>query len=656
MSEDFFHVDEFPPERPSMREQLTAPIAYYKKRSRELDPEEAEQIEWALEHFDGGSWFPMGIPTAQTELTQAFSKTEDARRLIRELLTLRGSGKPVMTVVADSPFNIYRSLKKAAVEAKQKVDEAALFTEAHRRARLIGLKDRYLYQAIGQQILEENFGGELNLRGVPVVLMSELSSYTHFGELFENVIELFDSNFDFAELVYACVPASLRHRKHRTKTLRELRTLEGTALTEALERIPYVLYQIAIVLFLGGEKLGHAGEAVYDQATLAAGDLLKAQGDRIARPVRFKEVAVPEASGNPYRTVTVGRLLEVGGLNAYANLKGLREAPVAAGNTLALQVEGFLEKQRAFHARLLSASESTGSQIRDQLSHEYHELEKDRARLFEQFLLDVMAAREKAFLDICERIQKHAELRNRVVDKIRKDFYISRRDHDLVLEAYLQQETLEGLLQIAQAPFYADRFLLKWSGVLAVLDGAPMSSVPTEAARWFPFVCSDLASSGHTERRSFAAVAKSLIHRGDDESSPLPLHEILPNSPPLYGNWRPRFTEYRAAVFNPELETFDRNDREALFVHIIANAADYFPRVRWDTLDRFFELIRDTPVEAVYQNWLANFSGRASSEVPGPLPASEHSEQVLTLLDSDVFNPAFRAYFRARLLHAGSDC
>lgn len=662
---DAYLTPKISPKSP-LTEELAVLIRAIRSRALSADLMELDEAYFWLNGLAHGSWYAVGLPPQQTCVEEAFSKTEDVFKLLKELMRLAKENPNVFLVVANPPNNVFSHLKHSRKEAGLPVNKKVLYEEALEEVRLIGLKDKVFYDAVQTRVCEEAEaeGTGSQLRGVNVLLMSRLNEHPHFAELLETVGNLFDTNESFAEAVYCCVPDSLRPRGHRDKTYKRLSELPGeAALQEAQERIPYVLYQIAVVLFLGGEKLGHPGEVVYDRATQMAAEALKTD---IRRPPTFRPLPLPNALGkNPYRAVRAENAPNVpGALTSYTSSKALLDTGHAGLTELKAAIDAHLSRQEQWMDELLTLlarpdQRPTMEQVMG-YGTELEEISGGVDSLLEEYVRRSLALRQGALAQVSVSAGRNALLGVKIRERVREDYKLKDNERSRIMRAYLRQEMKSVMAQLTQDPFHLERFLLKWSGITAALeDGISAEATSRETARWLPFVPHSDPYGWRliTDMDRIYSSGATLLAGADDGSPWLSFRDFIPDYPPRnWGEWAVKFPDYKAALFHPHMESYDRRNPVSCVNHTLATIWNRFSLARWSNLDGLFELIKGTPFESVYGQWLKTLIAQRglapkAEGSPQPLDVDEGlKSRVLGCLESPVFNPQFVEYFQKQTI------
>ena len=206
------------------------------------------------ETLETREYYPVGMAPRQVELTDPYAVSSSLLSLIYDLR--QRDGAPTL-LMADAHANIQRNL------ASNDPEEA--------RAKAHELAEYYKLMCEGiQDVADEEGVGER----LPVRIMSEMVERADFENLMKDLRRLFWENEGFRDMVYHCVPRSQRPKRHRDKTLSELKASSETAYQKALDATEYVFQQISYVLLLDGKKLGHEGEWNYDRISEEAARLL----------------------------------------------------------------------------------------------------------------------------------------------------------------------------------------------------------------------------------------------------------------------------------------------------------------------------------------------------------------------------------------------
>lgn len=578
------------------------------------------------------TWFPLGLPPRQVNVAEAFPKTWDAVRLMDALAQRCATGEAITGVVANPPINIELELARRF----PKLDKPERVAMAAEQRRLLGLKERIFWEATREFAISEALRRGESVQRFPILLMSDFEDTEGFSSLYDDVSALFDveAHPEFAEAVYACIPDGFRPRRHRGDSYAELVRHRSPAQAAAMhDRCQYVLYQIAMVLFLGGKKLGHKGERAYDHATCLARDLL-GEHPLIRFPLTFEAVSVPDATGdNFYRA---GRGLEAAqrsdAFSSYVSFRDYLEAHVPEMQELLERLDALNIFQHGLNGEIIEALSSddrlTEDLVADFRARHVHQIEvfqhellasSRRIKEAQQATLDIQEVRIDTFrrilhmLIVCSPVLDHADDRQRIRD------------------AFLDQDVRESLLSRAQPPNYRELFLLKRSGLMAALKGEmPVSELAATIPRWLP--CRSGSAFPHKETRFLMEGTLALFYREGDcdavdwEVDPSLFHEAL------FGDW----------VLHPPLRTLQ--DRVNTVFALIFNL---FEKIKWEALDTLLDLIEDTPLEAVYQCWLAALQGESVGERMTSLVIdSELRAKIEALFETRIFSDDFQQIFR----------
>ncbi|MBT7703202.1 hypothetical protein HN748_03135, partial [Candidatus Peregrinibacteria bacterium] len=441
-----------------------------------------------LEVLGQGQWYPLGLPPLQMEVEDPFFKTQDGIRLMEELGRRRAAGESVYAVVANSKVNIENELARRYPEMSEYEREAM----AEEKRRLIGIKDQLFWAAV--QVFNAD---EARLKGedmdvVPVFMMSDFESEEGFDVLHQDVLNLFnfEQNSEFVEAVYECVPRNKRPRKHKNKNYEGLVTLGNENHLRAMNAAcRYVLYQIAMVLFTGGVKLGHKDEKPYDEATKMAQNLLGSHP--FAKELEFEEVEVPEATGaNPYRAgIGMKAARRPDSFTSYASLEAYMKDHVPQLEALGERLIEFNEAQTAINFELV---EFMGSGVQDLSTLEGFQARIDRnVEAFQTELLEsfqsLSADQDAAVAEEERRIIKFRHILQVLID-INKD--LNDTDRERVRDAFLDQDVRGSILTLDQPPKYWQSFLLRRTGLAEALSGdIPVEELETRVSEWIPFEC-----------------------------------------------------------------------------------------------------------------------------------------------------------------------
>jgi hypothetical protein len=207
----------------------------------------------------------VGSPSGQQTPEDYYVKGEHPIEFVRELMTRSGQGENVYIMIGAPTTNLEK--KSGSLE------------KAKENARLIGVKECIYYEMLGvtvfQDIIDRSSPIADVISGLPqfkVVLSSDFTEFPEFKSLYKKVEELFKKDLQFRELVYACIPKGQRHRnKNRVESYKELEDCaaqNGKDYYAPLDHInkvsEYVFYQTALVIFLGGHKIGPQREELYN--------------------------------------------------------------------------------------------------------------------------------------------------------------------------------------------------------------------------------------------------------------------------------------------------------------------------------------------------------------------------------------------------------
>lgn len=281
-------------------------------------------------------YFPFGLPLNSTDFTRPDVLTADVIDLLRYLGS-QPQGSNVVVVV-DDPVNF----ENAGMDS----------SEARRQARLMGFKQKLICEALldilsrgksltprfdlhrsGGKISDPEFSREFREASIservrmrtefleqhpqfglesrpPVVLMSELvdrQRFDHFSQAIDALIQrsLASDDFELPEQFYCCVPSEKRPKRHKSKTLAELKSMQSRnpqskAYDHALAAMGYVRNQLAYEFALGGTKSSHGGELAYDELAHRVRSSLD-----FSLPEAFQFVPLGCAQdANPYRVVS----------------------------------------------------------------------------------------------------------------------------------------------------------------------------------------------------------------------------------------------------------------------------------------------------------------------------------------------------------------
>lgn len=556
-----------------------------------------------------GEWYPLGIPGRQIDHRVPYNKTLDALKLVEELMRTRGRAA---LVVANPP-------------TPRRTPE---------EARLIGLQDLAFYEGVQDLLFELSGQEESNpLNRLPVMLMSDFEKVPGFQEKRAAVTQLFESNVEFREAVYRCVPRNLRPRKHHDKTYTDLAALPNdSAFREARAQADYVIYQISMVLFIGGKKMGHAREKPYNEATQMAQGLLPSTED--GTPVQFETVELSGSLGEvPYRATqemdprkVPGVISAYGFMEVYdGNMKQLiaRRRPLIDG--LARQLKE-MEAAGVYHHHevlLRCARESI------------HRLALDMIELHKELSNSMIIVDELALA-----------LRRKVTAQLDDHPKIGWQDREAVIASYLCQQAKESILSMTTGPGVLERFLVDRTGILDVLEGrAGEETLPKTAGRWLPF---EIEPRSFQTPYSYVPFANSALMHGP--GAPFEKRANLSGMDPLVNRtarWVVPYRTFEALLFTPIVrpDLIQKTEDIEATIESIANPPQ---KVRWQIFDEFLETIEGTPLEDFYQLWLTIFT-RRNVATPAPLSPeflrSAQAERTRQLLAHPCFSEAFRRDF-----------
>jgi hypothetical protein len=577
-----------------------------------------------LELLSSSAWYPLGLPPLQVELDEPFSKTHDALRLMEELGRRRSAGEPVFAIVANPSTNIELALERRFPDLEsEKIEEMAL-----ERRRLLGLKDKLFYETAGAFVASEarKQGSDEEIIPVPVFLMSDFESMEGFSELESGVDELFDFSIhpEFVEAVYGCVPKGRRSRRHRCKSYSELPEAHRK---KADELCRYVLYQIAMVLFIGGTKLGHEGERPYDEVTRMASGLLA--GHSSIKPLEFSEFPIEGATGvSPYRAKRgPAALRDPESFNAYCSLENYMDAHIPEANVLSERLKEFSAAQSELTVEIVRFMGSLSKNGEDRMA-ELNELEERSRAITEDIQRTILESckkmNEAQKLDGEERADRAINFRYILHALLDVPQDMDEGDRELIRDALLEQDMRETLLSLVQAPKYRESFLLKRTGFVEAIEGhIPVSDLEARASEWVPFKCRTNPILKDYQFLAFAAE---------------PLIGLAPSN--SYGEWRIPRERFESAIFrdwliNPPLATMqDRINT------IFAAQLNLFEKIKWEAMEDLFELIEGTPLQGTYQRWMGGVAEMTSEPID-----EATAQRVRALLDSGVFNEEFKAIF-----------
>ena len=582
-----------------------------------------------IEALSRGKWYPLGLPPRQIDVEEPFFRTRDILELMRELVRRRVEGEPIYLVVANPTVNIAHGLRRQHPE----LSTDGVSAMADERRRLIGLKDRFFYEAVQRLIAEEAYErGELSAI-VPIFMMSDFESIEGFSILHQAVLDLFDfqSHPDFVERVYACVPLNRRSRRHHDKTYGELVTLNNLAILGEMDALcEYVLYQIAMVLFLGGTKLGHEGERPYNEATCLARDLLGAHP--FVRPLQFAEVSIPGATGvSPYRArIGMEAAKDPDSFTAYVSFEAYSKFTLQTEISIMGSMRELEDAKRQINIDIIRFKEalevdpslSAGLEARIKR----HNCDVEKAMLMA--LLKISSDQEAA-VDVQElRVVKFRHILHGLIAQSN----LTPVDRERIKNAFLSQDARESILALDQPPKYFESFLLRQTGLVAALNGEiSVKELEGRVSTWLPFRCIN-KPNGWKDYEFLAAAASPLVE---------------PDEPNRVAEWTVALPVFERAIFSDEFfypPVSTLIDRLNVFFALHCNL---YEKVKWEALGHFFDLIAGTPLQCVYQCWLAHLQGQNFS-MPSDLETVDEALQVKVseLLNSFAFNEGFRAFFR----------
>lgn len=579
------------------------------------------------------AWFPLGLPPRQVDVGEAFSKTWDAVRLVEVLMKRCAAGEPVSGVVANTAINIELELARKYPDLTE-LERKAMAAE---QRRLLGLKERIFWETIQHFVITEAIQREKESESIqtfPILLMSDFESSEEFFLLYKDVSSLFDDGThpEFAEAVYVCVPDCFRPRRHRTETYAELHARNGEQAATMRARCQYVLYQIAMVLFVGGKKLGHEGERVYDAATCLARDLL-GEHRAIHSPLTFEIVSVPDATGhNFYRA---GRGLEAArqsdAFSSYVSFQDYLNAHVPEMQALSERLDSLNDLQYDLNRAILAALSS--GELTEDLVASLQARHVSQIELFQRELLKSLKRIKKAQQATLEIQEARVCVFRKILHTLIEASPALNHDDDRqrIRDAFLDQDVRESLLSRAQPPNYRELFLLKRSGLMAALkEEMPVEELATTIPRWLP--CRRGSAFSHEETRFLMEGTLSLLYRDGDRDSVNWMVDRSVFDAALFSDW----------VLHPPMRTLQ--DRINI---VFAAPFNLFEKIKWEALDSLLHLIEDTPLEAVYQRWLTALQGESVSEPMPSLPIDpELRTRIEALFETRIFNDDFQQFFR----------
>ena len=179
-------------------------------------------------------YFPVGLPPLQRDPREHAAHVAAAKEL---MAVLNANGERILLVA--NPCSNFMKGDHAGPE------------QARATALSIAQQEQVFWRALAAHC-------DTN---ISVGIMSQEVDQAAFDQLHEDLWILLDNNADFQAAVADCIP----------------KCMETGNVQKQRRRMDYVLQQIAFVILLGGSKLGHDGEVVYNHATAMAARLLGEQ-------------------------------------------------------------------------------------------------------------------------------------------------------------------------------------------------------------------------------------------------------------------------------------------------------------------------------------------------------------------------------------------
>ena len=568
-----------------------------------------------------GRWFPVGLPPRQTDIDQDFSPTQRSLDLMHKLGRMAAAGESVYLLVGNLEDNVRRELGAEASEE-----------EVFERVRLMGLQQFFFFDALQKFASEHDEAQGIAHECVPIFMASDLINVDGFSGLRKDVELLFDVDRfpDFVEAVYRGVSRGFLPHRHRSKTYKKLAGLKSQRwIKEARARSSYVLSQIALVLFLGGQKMRHQGEHVYDEATTMAQSLLKyvSPGNGLS----FFDLV----EKSPYSYYEGAE----GAVNSDA-FSAVRPADLgAAPNELDAALDDLEQQQLALSCRLvdfLNGDPIDGSQVGEVI-----ELGRVYSGIVERSDEMLNAALLYAGLGHLEASRDFARDRHRFRELWMQSFlsYKGFKDGDFLrlLRAFELRESKEALLDAIQPPNYKYRFLFEYSGVTKVIKGEnPVVALTEGMDRWFPLRY--VSTSCDNESNYLMGAASTLSDYYDAECVSVVA-------------WRIPYQEFEVAIFSDSYLNPNISPRDA-FAYRVGKVTGLEDKDRSELLAGFFDLIEGTPVEVIYKFWLDRLCGERCDSFPlevlDDIPPALASS-VLRYLREGVFNGHFITFFEGFL-------
>lgn len=581
--------------------------------------------EKALALLRENGYYAVGIPHQIDTLEQPYNRTLDIVMLVTELM--QREGKPVCLLVANMPTN----------------------TRTTEEARLIGLKDLIFYEALQDLLLEMAPPQGKPFQRLPVVLMSEVDQLPGFAERRLEVGKLFETNSDFREAAYACVPTQLRHRKHHGKTYAQLEAMTNKAPLEvALAKIPYVLDQISKVSSIGGKKWGHKREKPYDEATALAEQLL--EQDEVNR-TEFECIKPGGSMGEvPYRAAAgLKDPKDIPGLlTSYGRIENYMDALNAFAADRRVPIDRInAELTRAEHA----LAEAQGEVPPDPDTIGFADAWRAKLldvirRMVGNYALSILEEHERLRGPVQVLDEFLMALRGKFMDQLLRNPRISEPDRVMVEMAYMMQTEKETYLAKASGAIVKDYVLMKRMNIFAVLrEEAPQSSIAEQSGKWIPFAARPPA--GELSYAYVPFIVSGLLfgtgapyeHRANHADDILAAESR--------GRWTLPYPIFEKLLFSSK-KLPGPPETSADVTAALDSLIETPEKVRWRSFDEFIDAIEGTPVETFYHAWLNQFSGTAVPDLE-PLPPefvrSEQAARIVKILERPCFSEPFRNDF-----------